>query len=192
MGRPAARVADFVSHPPPIYVLTPIEGSLDDVLDDYLDAARNSTSSGSSGSSNSLDTSLKTSFEEGIEATEASGDDETASYLQRTLDTFSDGGYGDVFNEGIFDTFVSGSAISSLGGVSNVIIGGRPAWRAEKDTHFCPWHGPGKVLIETASKTVFINGFPACRQGDIVREPPREIGIPNVIIGGCMSVFIGG
>lgn len=190
MGRPAARVADFVSHPPPVYVLTPKEGSLDDVLDDYLDAARDSSSRGSIGNSNqqTSDASLQKSIEASIETS----DDETANYLERTLDSFSDGGFADVFNEGSFDTFLPGNSISSIGGLSNVIIGGRPAWRAEKDTHFCPWHGPGQVLIETASKTVFVNGFPACRQGDVVREPPREMGIPNVIIGGCMSVFIGG
>ncbi len=61
------------------------------------------------------------------------------------------------------------------------------------DTHVCatplpiPPHGPGFVI--DGSKTVMINGLPACRQGDTVLEalgPPNKIamGLPTVIIGG--------
>lgn len=50
-----------------------------------------------------------------------------------------------------------------------------------------PLHGPG--LVTDGSKTVLINGLPACRLGDTVVEafgPPNKIvlGQPTVIIGG--------
>ena len=61
------------------------------------------------------------------------------------------------------------------------------------DIHTCatplpiPLHGPGMVM--DGSTTVFINGLPACRQGDTIVEavgPPNKIsqGEPTVIIGG--------
>ena len=68
------------------------------------------------------------------------------------------------------------------------IAGGMP------DIHICatppippPPHGPG-ICID-GSKTVLINGLPACRMGDTLLEalgPPDKIvmGAPNVIIGG--------
>lgn len=47
--------------------------------------------------------------------------------------------------------------------------------------------GPGVVI--TGSATVLINGFPACRQGDMILE---ILGPPNSIVEGCSSVEIGG
>jgi uncharacterized Zn-binding protein involved in type VI secretion len=61
------------------------------------------------------------------------------------------------------------------------------------DIHSCatpspvPPHGPGVVI--DGSKTVFINGLPACRQGDSLLEP---LGPMNKIAVGCLTVNIGG
>lgn len=55
------------------------------------------------------------------------------------------------------------------------------------DKHACVLHGLGVVI--DGSKTVLINGLPACRQGDKLLEisgPPT-----NKILKGCSSVFIG-
>ena len=55
-------------------------------------------------------------------------------------------------------------------GSPNVWIGGMPAWRALVDPHVCPLvtalvpHVGG--VVAKGSLTVFINGFPAARQGD--------------------------
>jgi uncharacterized Zn-binding protein involved in type VI secretion len=58
------------------------------------------------------------------------------------------------------------------------------------DMHVCPLvfppHGPG--FVTDASKSVFINGLPACRMGDKVLEAaggsdPIASGAPNVTIG---------
>ena len=54
------------------------------------------------------------------------------------------------------------------------------------DKHTCVLHGVGVVV--GGSRTVLINGFPACRQGDTIVEP---LGPPNKILKGCSSVFIG-
>lgn len=77
-------------------------------------------------------------------------------------------------------------------GSVNVLIGGKPAWRATADTHVCPLvtgvvpHVGGVVAL--GSTTVLINNLPAARQGDMVVEagPPNSIamGEPTVIIGG--------
>ena len=61
------------------------------------------------------------------------------------------------------------------------------------DIHMCfvpspmPPHGAGVVL--DGSKTVIINGLPACREGDTVTE---ALGGPNKIVMGCKTVIIGG
>jgi uncharacterized Zn-binding protein involved in type VI secretion len=77
-------------------------------------------------------------------------------------------------------------------GSINVLIGGKPAWRATADTHVCPLvtatvpHVGGVVAI--GSTTVLINNLPAARQGDQIVEsaPPNAIAIgePTVLIGG--------
>lgn len=60
------------------------------------------------------------------------------------------------------------------------------------DIHSCatplpiPPHGPGVVI--DGSKTVMINGLPACRMGDTVLE---AVGPPNKIVTGEFSVLIG-
>lgn len=76
-------------------------------------------------------------------------------------------------------------------GSSNVIIGGKPAWRAGPDFHACPQvtgvvpHVGGTVAIGSA--TVLINSLPAARLGDTIVES----GPPNSIAGGEMTVLIG-
>ncbi|HYY58003.1 MAG TPA: PAAR domain-containing protein [Pyrinomonadaceae bacterium] len=77
-------------------------------------------------------------------------------------------------------------------GSVNVLIGGKPAWRATADTHVCPLvtgvvpHVGGVVVM--GSTTVLINNLPAARQGDQIVEagPPNSIamGEPTVLIGG--------
>jgi uncharacterized Zn-binding protein involved in type VI secretion len=61
------------------------------------------------------------------------------------------------------------------------------------DIHNCatplpiPPHGPGVVI--DGSRTVLINGLPACRMGDTIVE---ALGPPNKITIGCSTVLIGG
>ncbi len=84
-----------------------------------------------------------------------------------------------------------GTPLSPGPGSTNVMIGGKPAWRAGADFHTCPMvngvvpHVGGMVSV--GSTTVLINGMPAARQGDMVAEagPPNSIamGEPTVIIG---------
>lgn len=76
-------------------------------------------------------------------------------------------------------------------GCPTVFIGSMPAWRATADTHLCPLidglkpHVGGVIVVGSA--TVFIGGFPAARQGDMV----VEVGAPNSIAMGAPTVFIG-
>ena len=77
-------------------------------------------------------------------------------------------------------------------GSPNVFIGGQPAWRAVVDVHVCPLSDLGKPhvggVVAKGSLTVFINNFPAARQGDQIVEAsaPNSItlGFPKVQIGG--------
>ena len=80
---------------------------------------------------------------------------------------------------------------SSPGASLDVLIGKKPAWRVG-DTHVCPLatgtvaHVGGAVIV--GSKTVFINKLPAARVGDSI----VEVGPPNTIAAGCLTVLIGG
>jgi uncharacterized Zn-binding protein involved in type VI secretion len=73
----------------------------------------------------------------------------------------------------------------------NVLIGGKPAWRAAADVHVCPLvdgvkpHVGGVVAV--GSTSVLINGLPAARQGDQV----VEAGAPNAILLGEPTVLLG-
>ncbi len=85
-----------------------------------------------------------------------------------------------------------GTPLTPGPGSTNVLIGGKPAWRATADFHTCPLvtgivpHVGGVVAM--GSTTVLINNLPAARQGDQIVEsgPPNAIviGEPTVIIGG--------
>ena len=90
----------------------------------------------------------------------------------------------------VFDQTAHGTPLSGSGS-SDVLIGGKPAWRAMADVHPCPLvtgvvpHVSGTVVA--GSSTVLINGLPATRQGDTIVES----GPPNTIVSGCPSVIIG-
>lgn len=84
-----------------------------------------------------------------------------------------------------------GTPLTPGPGSTNVLIGGRPAWRATVDFHTCPLFS-GLVphvggIVAVGSVTVLINGFPAARQSDQIIEvgPPNPIAIgePTVLIG---------
>jgi uncharacterized Zn-binding protein involved in type VI secretion len=83
-----------------------------------------------------------------------------------------------------------GTPLAPGPGCLNVLIGGRPAWRAGTDFHACPLfnglvpHVGGVVAV--GSPTVLIGGLPAARQGDLVAEAP-----PNAILAGEFTVLIG-
>jgi hypothetical protein len=85
-----------------------------------------------------------------------------------------------------------GASLPRTAGSSKVLIEGLPAWRALIDTHVCPLSdGPkahvGGVVTKGSSK-VFIDNFPAARQGDQIIES----GPANSISGGSPKVNIGG
>jgi uncharacterized Zn-binding protein involved in type VI secretion len=90
----------------------------------------------------------------------------------------------------IGDPTSHGTPLAPGPGSVNVLIGGRPAWRATSDFHACPLvnglvpHVGGIVAL--GSLTVLINGLPAARQGDFVAEAP-----PNTILLGELTVLIG-
>ncbi len=90
------------------------------------------------------------------------------------------------------DTTSHGTTLNPAGGSSNVWIGNQAAWRASVDLHQCPMttgtvaHVGG--VVETGCTKVFINKFPAAREGD---EIP-ECGPSNSITGGWKKVQIGG
>lgn len=90
------------------------------------------------------------------------------------------------------DTTSHGSPLPPPAGSLNVRIEGQPAWRALVDVHICPLSdGPkphvGGTVLQGSTK-VFINGFPAARQGDIIIES----GPSNSIAMGSFKVQIGG
>jgi uncharacterized Zn-binding protein involved in type VI secretion len=76
-------------------------------------------------------------------------------------------------------------------GSVNVLIGGKPAWRATSDFHACPlFDGPKPHvggIVAVGSTTVLINSLPAARQGDQVVEASA----PNAIALGEPTVLIG-
>ena len=84
-----------------------------------------------------------------------------------------------------------GTPLSPGPGSLDVLIGGKPAWRATADFHTCPLvtgvvpHVGGVVMM--GSTTVLINNLPAARQGDMIVES----GPPNSIALGEMTVMIG-
>jgi uncharacterized Zn-binding protein involved in type VI secretion len=91
----------------------------------------------------------------------------------------------------IGDQTSHGTPLAPGPGSVNVLIGGKPAWRAISDVHACPLldglkpHVGGVVAV--GSLTVLINGLPAARQGDQVVEASA----PNPIALGELTVLIG-
>lgn len=89
------------------------------------------------------------------------------------------------------DVTSHGTPLSPGPGSVDVLIGGKPAWRATADFHTCPLvtgvvpHVGGMVAM--GSMTVLINNLPAARQGDMIVES----GPPNSIALGEMTVIIG-
>ena len=85
-----------------------------------------------------------------------------------------------------------GSPLAPGPGSVNVLIGGMPAWRAGVDFHNCPLSEGQKAhvggMVTKGSSKVFINGFPAARQGDLI----VEVGPSDSISAGCLKVQIGG
>lgn len=88
---------------------------------------------------------------------------------------------------------LKGSMLASLSSTISSLAAAPSPSGGFPDIHVCtvpspvPPHGPGVVI--DGSKTVMINGLPACRQGDTVLEP---LGPPNKIAMGCTTVIIGG
>lgn len=84
-----------------------------------------------------------------------------------------------------------GTPLAPGPGSPTVLIGGMPAWAAEADFHACPLaNGPQPHVggvVAVGSLTVFIEGLPAARMGDMV----VEAGPPNAIAEGCPTVLIG-
>jgi uncharacterized Zn-binding protein involved in type VI secretion len=84
-----------------------------------------------------------------------------------------------------------GKPLSPGPGSVDVLIGGKPAWRATADFHACPLttgvvpHVGG--VIAMGSTTVLINNLPAARQGDMV----VEVGPPDSVVMGEPTVLIG-
>lgn len=84
-----------------------------------------------------------------------------------------------------------GTPLAPGPGAPNVLIAGRPAWRAGSDFHACPLvnglqpHVGGTVAL--GSTTVLIGGLPAARQADTI----VEAGGPNPIAAGAPTVLIG-
>jgi uncharacterized Zn-binding protein involved in type VI secretion len=83
-----------------------------------------------------------------------------------------------------------GTPLAPGPGSLNVLIGGKPAWRATADFHSCPlFDGPkphvGGVVLK-GSTTVLINNLPAARVGDVIGEST-----PNAIVVGFSTVSIG-
>ena len=85
-----------------------------------------------------------------------------------------------------------GTPLAPGPGSVNVLIGGKPAWRATSDFHTCPLvDPPGKPhvggIVAVGSTTVLINSLPAARQTDQI----VELGAPNPILLGEPTVLIG-
>lgn len=91
----------------------------------------------------------------------------------------------------IGDLTAHGTPLAPGPGSVNVLIGGKPAWRATADFHACPmvsgWVPHVGGVVAMGSFTVLINNLPAARQGDMVIEAtaPNSIslGEPTVLIG---------
>lgn len=161
---PAARVGDSVSHPLPP-VLGPAPGSTD-VLIGNMPAWRGVGAAAAAAILEAKEASEKLIKEAEDETEAASSADEEEAKADE--DALKDA-----------EALAMGSMIAGAAGLA--------------DQHVCttllpiPPHGAGVVV--DGSQTVFINGLPACRQGDTIVE---AIGPPNKITMGETTVIIGG
>lgn len=164
MGRPAARVSDPVAHPLPP-VLTPGPGS-SNVLIGGLPAWR-----GVGGAAGAAVQAAKQASDTTIKTAEAA--------------TLAAAGTLAAPAAKAAEEATKAAAAASMGAMISGAAGGA-------DIHQCatplpiPPHGPG--VIVDGSTGVFINGLPACRQGDTIVEavgPPNKVtvGLPTVLIG---------
>ncbi|WP_414625205.1 PAAR domain-containing protein [Calothrix sp. CCY 0018] len=168
-GKPAARITDTVAHPLPP-VLTGGPGSRN-VLIGKLPAWR------------------------GIPATAVPAlmsAKKTSDIAVKTAETASKAASGTPAAPGAIaaEQSVKTSAAATM---SNAIsLAAASAAPSIPDIHQCatplpiPPHGPGVVI--NGSKTVLINGLPACRMGDTIIE---ALGPPNKITKGDATVLIG-
>lgn len=169
---PAARITDNVMHPLPP-VLTPGPGSMN-VLIGFLPAWRGIPAAAAAALQ-----AAKQISDTAIQVAEAA-----------TLAAAGTPGAPAAYTaEQTAKATALASLSSTISGMAAVPSpsGGMP------DIHACttpspvPPHGPGVVI--DGSKTVMINGLPACRMGDTIIEP---LGPPNKIMKGEMTVIIGG
>ncbi|MHC5778224.1 MAG: PAAR domain-containing protein [Nostoc sp.] len=165
MGKPAARITDLVAHPLPP-VLTGSPGSLN-VLIGGLPAWRGIPAVSVAGLQ-----AAKTATDAVIETVEAAS---------KSAEGTPEAPVAIAIEES-----TKGSLLASMNSTINTSALGA-------DIHVCmtplpvPPHGSGVVI--NGSKTVLINGLPACRMGDRILE---ALGPINIISRGCNSVLIGG
>ncbi len=165
MSKPAARITDAVAHPLPP-VLTGGPGSLN-VLIGNLPAWR-----GIPLASAAAILAAKAVSETAIKAAEA------ATKAAAATPALPAAKIAEQAAKAAAAASMSTTIVSSAGGA---------------DIHNCatplpvPPHGPGVVI--NGSRTVLINGLPACRLGDRIVE---AVGPPNKILAGCATVLIGG
>jgi len=165
MSKPAARITDAVAHPLPP-VLTGGPGSLN-VLIGNLPAWRGIplASAGAILAAKAVSETAIKAAEAATKATAATPALPAAKLAEETAKATA-------------AATMSTTIVSSAGGA---------------DIHNCatplpvPPHGPGVVI--NGSRTVLINGLPACRLGDRIVE---AVGPPNKILAGCATVLIGG
>ncbi len=163
MGKAAARVTDTVSHPlPPILTGT---GSLN-VLIGNLPAWRG-VPAAVAGALQSAKKVSDAAIQTAEAASKAASGTPGAPAAQAAEEA------------------TKASAAATMGSTIASSAGGA-------DIHSCttplpiPPHGGGVVI--DGSKTVLINGLPACRMGDTILE---AVGPPNKISNGCPTVLIG-
>jgi len=167
MGKPAARIEDFVAHPIPP-VLTGGPGSLN-VLIGNRPAWRG----------------LPAEAVEALMAEKEASDIAVDAAVEAAADVAAVPIVGEAA-----EAAAELAKTTALGIMSASIM---PSAALGVDIHGCetpfpiPPHGPGVVI--DGSKTVFINSLPACRQGDTILE---ALGPTNKITGGDETVLIGG
>ncbi|MDB9375326.1 PAAR domain-containing protein [Nodularia sphaerocarpa] len=170
MSKPAARITDNVVHPLPP-VLTGGPGSTNVIIGN-LPAWR-----GVPAAAVPALQAAKKASDIAIKAAEAAS--KAASATPAAPAAIAAEQAAKVTASATMSGMISAAAASSLPGMA--------------DIHQCatplpvPPHGPGVVI--DGSKTVLINGLPACRMGDTILE---ALGPTNKIVKGDFTVLIGG